>query len=214
MVYIRSILYFLILYICSNTISHDSTCISHIISAYLYLYHFYYCISLPKGCIPMYTGYILCTYSFTILVFYLNLASMYVKPVIRISYTSLWYIAYVYQCIQVVYRPVFQLSKVESSFTTTYFTAINPYFKFCSPVRLWSVYKCIYNMYKDGTQLFQHLQTWFTAPFPGFDEPAINFQQCISTCSLTCTSIYQFLKGWTTREYWFHSSNRKKGYLL
>ncbi|XP_027770019.1 uncharacterized protein LOC107010124 [Solanum pennellii] len=75
----------------------------------------------------------------------------------KINYVS------VYQCIQSVYQPAFQLSKVESSFSAVYLEGYQPRFRFvasCTPVNL---YISVYNMYTEGS-----------------NEPVINFQQCIS----------------------------------
>ena len=85
----------------------------------IYLYHFLNlfnnCISSPKRCILMYKGCTLRTYSLPSPVFYLKSESPYVNLQFTF-FTHLYYIVSVYQCIQTVYLPVFQLSEVENFF--------------------------------------------------------------------------------------------------
>ena len=158
----------------------------------IYLYHFLNlfnnCISSPKRCILMYKGCTLRTYSLPSPVFYLKSASPYVNLQFTFFYTYLYYIVSVYQCIQAVYQPDFQLSKVETPFPKRILTATNPDFEFGFPVHFRHVYQCISDVYN-----------WYTASSTSADY----FQHCISTCSSTYPSIYQFWRGWTTREWRF-----------
>ena len=82
-------------------------------------------------------------------------------------YPYLQYNASVYQCIRIVYRPVLQLSKAESSFTAVYFHCYWPALRFWPPVHfltcIW-VYKiCIQLVYSflNTCKYFLQPLLWF-----------------------------------------------------
>ena len=123
----------------------------------------------------MYKGCTLRTYSLPSPVFYLKSESPYVNLQFTF-FTHLYYIVSVYQCIQTVYLPVFQLSKVETPFPKRILTATNPDFEFGFPVHFRHVYQCISDVYSWFTASKKHAVKFCKLPLPAA-------LQCrISTC--------------------------------
>ena len=136
----------------------------------------------------MYMGCILCTYSLPISVFYSNLVSLYVNLQFVI-FTHIHNISSLYISVYRLYICLFfNFLKLKTPSQERNFPAIKPDFEFGFPVHFRHVYQCISDAYN-----------WYTASSTSADY----FQHCISTCSSTYPSIYQFWRGWTTREWRF-----------
>ena len=100
-----------------------------------------------QKCIPMYTGYTLCTYSFPSPVFYLKLTFLYVNPHLTF-FTHIHNITHLYIGVYRLYTRLFiNFRKLKTPFQVRFFTATNPDLNLDFLCIFWPVYQCIHCVY-------------------------------------------------------------------